>query len=102
VRLCTYYRRFISGFAYIAKPLTRLTEAKRTFEWSTETDNFQALKDALCTAHVLCYPRSREKFIVNTDASYVGIGGVLLSQSALAWLKSVTMRKFWYVLEHST
>jgi hypothetical protein len=34
--LCTYYRRFISGFADIAKPLTRLTEEKLTFEWSTE------------------------------------------------------------------
>jgi hypothetical protein len=24
--LCTYYRWFISGFAYIVKPLTKLTE----------------------------------------------------------------------------
>jgi hypothetical protein len=27
--LCTYYRRFISSFANIAKPLTRLTEEKQ-------------------------------------------------------------------------
>jgi hypothetical protein len=27
--LCTYYRRFISGFADIAKPLTKLTDHKR-------------------------------------------------------------------------
>jgi hypothetical protein len=29
--LCTHYRRFISGFAKIAKPLTQLTEEKRPF-----------------------------------------------------------------------
>ena len=38
---------------------------------------FQALKEALCTAPVLGYPRPGEKFIVDTDASNVGIGGVL-------------------------
>jgi hypothetical protein len=26
--LCTYYRRFISGFANVVKPLAKLTEAK--------------------------------------------------------------------------
>jgi hypothetical protein len=32
--LCTYYRKFISGFADIAKPLTHLTEERRHFHWS--------------------------------------------------------------------
>jgi hypothetical protein len=76
--LCTYYRRFISGFADIAKPLTRLTEEKRLFELSTETEKaFRALKEALCMAPVLSYTRPGEKFIIDTDASNVGIGGVL-------------------------
>ena len=76
--LCTYYRRFISGFAEIANPLSKLTEEKRTFDWATEAETaFQALKDALCTAPVQGYPRPGEKFIVDTDASNVGIGGVL-------------------------
>jgi hypothetical protein len=76
--LCTYYRRFISGFADIAKPLTRLTEERRIFEWSTETETAcQALKKALCTTPVLGYPRPGEKFIVDTDAINVGISGIL-------------------------
>ena len=76
--LCTYYRRFISGFADITKPLTKLTEEKRTYEWSTETETaFQALEEALCTAPVLGYPRPGQKFIVDTDSSNVGRGGVL-------------------------
>jgi len=76
--LCTYYRRFISGFADIVKPLTRLIEEKRTFECSTEAETaFQALKKALCMAPVLGYPQPGEKFIIDTDASNIGIGGVL-------------------------
>jgi len=74
--LCTYYRMFISGFADLAKPLTRLTEDKRTFEWSADTETaFQTLKEALCTAPGL--PAAGERFIVDTDASNVRIGGVL-------------------------
>ena len=76
--LCTYYRVFISGFANIAKPLNRLIEQKRRFKWSAETETaFQTLKEALCTTPVLGYPRPGEMFIVDTDASNVGIGGVL-------------------------
>jgi hypothetical protein len=76
--LCTYYSRFISGFADISKPLTRLIEEKRIFEWSAETETaFQTLKEALCTAPVLGYPRPGVKSIVDTDASSVGIGGVM-------------------------
>ena len=73
-----YYRRFIAGFADITKPLTRLTEEKWTFKWSPEKETgFQSLKGALRTAHVLGYPRTGEKFIVDTDASNVGISGLL-------------------------
>jgi len=35
---CTYYRRFVSGFEGIAKPLTSLTGEKWSFEWSTEAE----------------------------------------------------------------
>jgi hypothetical protein len=76
--LCTYYTRFIHCFADIDKPLTRVTEEKRTFEWSPESEiAFRSLKEALCTAPVLGYPRPGEKFIVDTNASYTVIGGVL-------------------------
>jgi hypothetical protein len=36
--LCTYYRRFIFNFADIANPLSKLTEEKRAFRLSTETE----------------------------------------------------------------
>jgi hypothetical protein len=76
--LCTYYRRFISRFAEIAKPLTQLTVGKRPFHWSPEAETaYHSLKNALCTIPVLGYPQTGEKFIVDTEASNVGIGGVL-------------------------
>jgi hypothetical protein len=73
-----YYRRFISVFTDIAKLLARLTEEERTFEWPTETETaFQSLKEVMCTAPVLGYPRPEGKFILDTDASNMGIGAVL-------------------------
>jgi len=76
--LCTCYRRFIYVFADIAKLLTRLTEEKRTFNWSAEAETaFQALKRTLCTTPVLGYPQPGERFIIDTDATSILIGGVL-------------------------
>jgi hypothetical protein len=76
--LCTYYRRFTSGFANIAKLLTRVTEEKRNFERPTEAETaFQSLKEILCTSPVLGYPRPGGKFIVDNDTINVGIGAVL-------------------------
>jgi hypothetical protein len=75
--LCTHYRRFISGFAHIAKPLTRLTEQKQSFQWTPVVEAaFQTLKGALFPAPILAYPQPGESFIVETDASNFGIGGI--------------------------
>ena len=76
--LCTYYRRYVLGFANIAKPLTRLTEDKKIFVWDSDcTQAFEELKSALSSAPILSYPRPNEEFILDTDASNFGIGGVL-------------------------
>jgi hypothetical protein len=64
---------FLSGFADIAKPLTKMTEEKRIYELSTETETaFHALKEALCTAPVLCNPQPGQKFIVSTNKQQRG------------------------------
>ena len=45
VGLCSYYRRFVRGFAGIARPLYRLTEGQRQFQWTSECeDTFRQLK----------------------------------------------------------
>lgn len=76
--LCTYYRRFIKNFADIAGCLHKLTEKGRVYKWSSECDtSFQELKERLCSAPILAYPKPGERFIIDTDASNIGIGGVL-------------------------
>nr|GFA15786.1 putative reverse transcriptase domain-containing protein [Tanacetum cinerariifolium] len=48
--LAGYYRRFIEGFSLISKPLTKLTQKNKKFEWETEAEEaFQTLKQKLLT-----------------------------------------------------
>ncbi|UYV75275.1 K02A2.6-like [Cordylochernes scorpioides] len=76
--LCTYYRRFVEGYADIAVPLHRLTEARASFHWNEECEKaFRALKRSLCSNPILAYPQPGTNFILDTDASNLGIGGVL-------------------------
>ena len=75
--LCTYYRRFIAGFADIAKLLTRLREKKWTFKWSPEAET--AVHSLRGTVYSNCpgLPTTRGEFIVDTNTINVGIGGAL-------------------------
>lgn len=76
--LCTYYRRFVKDFATVAKPLHELTQKNRRFCWNERCDEaFLTLKKALTTAPILQFPTCRDQFVVDTDASQDGIGGVL-------------------------
>lgn len=81
LRLASYYRRFVRGFADIARPLHPLTEKGRRFQWSESCQRaFDQLKMGLTTAPVLAYPDPNKPFILDTDASDVGIGAVLSQQ----------------------
>ena len=74
----SYYRRFIKDFAQITKPLHRLTEDTATFAWTEPCQAaFEKLRRRLTSAPVLAYPDFNRQFILDTDASDVGIGGVL-------------------------
>ena len=74
----SYYRRFVKDFAHIARPLHRLTERTASFVWTDECqDTFNQLRQCLCSAPVLAYPDFSRPFILDTDASDVGIGAVL-------------------------
>jgi hypothetical protein len=74
----SYYRRFIKDFACIARPLHRLTERTAPFVWTNECQQaFDELRRCLCSAPVLAYPDFSRQFILDTDASDVGIGAVL-------------------------
>ncbi|GJU15633.1 reverse transcriptase [Tanacetum coccineum] len=75
--LTGYYRRFIKGYAIISHPLTALLK-KNAYKWSGATQQaFEALKLAMSQALVLKLPNFNEPFIVETDASGIGVGAVL-------------------------
>nr|GEW49621.1 putative reverse transcriptase domain-containing protein [Tanacetum cinerariifolium] len=77
--LASYYRRFIEGFSLIAKPLTKLTQKNKTYEWGEEEEGaFQLLKDKLCSAPNLALSEGSEDFVIYCDASLKGYGAVLM------------------------
>ena len=76
--LASYYRRFCPGFAEIARPLHKLCEKGRKFQWTPEAQKaFDRLKQVLTSPPVLAYPLPNIRFIVDTDASAFSVGGVL-------------------------
>ncbi|GKA21692.1 reverse transcriptase domain-containing protein, partial [Tanacetum coccineum] len=79
--LAGYYRRFIEGFSLITKPLTKLTQKNKRFEWGVDKDEaFQKLKQDLCTAPILVLPEGPDDFVVYCDASLKGYGVVLMQR----------------------
>ena len=81
VGLASYYRRFVKGFSSIASQLTNLTKQNVPFVWSDECEeSFQKLKTLLTTAPILTLPVEGKNFIVYCDASYSGLGTVLMQE----------------------
>ena len=78
--LVGYYQRFILGFATLASPLNDLTRKALPdrIRWSEAAERaFGTLRGALCSEPVLVTPDFASPLIVHTDASEVGLGGVL-------------------------
>ena len=75
-----YYRKFIRNYAFTAQPLSaalRKTEPKEII-WTPEREKaFYTLEKPLCDVCYLTIPTPEDTYIVYTDASYMGIGGVL-------------------------
>ncbi|KAD4179016.1 hypothetical protein E3N88_27607 [Mikania micrantha] len=79
--LAGYYRRFIQDFAKIASPLTKLTRKNTKFVWGEDQDkSFNELKTKLTQAPVLTLPDGSNDFVVYSDASYLGLGCVLMQR----------------------
>ncbi|CAG8826481.1 9045_t:CDS:1, partial [Dentiscutata erythropus] len=78
IGLASYYRKFIPGFAALARPLHHLLQKDVSFCWGPEQQKaFEILKNHLITAPVLKYPDFDDMFYLYTDASSTGLGAVL-------------------------
>lgn len=79
IGMANWYRTFIPNFADLAGPLTDSLRGKKTAISITPqiAESFEKLKVALATAPVLAQPDFSREFVVQCDASRVGVGGVL-------------------------
>jgi hypothetical protein len=76
-----YYRCFIEGFSKNDRLMTALLAKKVEFKWTPACQqSFEMLKQKLTTAPVLVLPDVHKPFSVYCDASYTGLGCVLMQE----------------------
>ena len=76
--MANFYRRFVKGFAAIAKPMIDLTKKDRDFTWGTEEEaTFQKLK-TLTSAPILQVFDKDKPHEVWVDASDYAVGAMLV------------------------
>jgi hypothetical protein len=92
--LAGYYRRFISDFSKIVKPITSLLKNDTKFVWSSKSNEaFEQLKVLLTTAPVLAQPDIEKPFDVYCDASGSGLGCVLMQEGRVIAYASRQLRR---------
>ncbi|PZC75624.1 hypothetical protein B5X24_HaOG205900 [Helicoverpa armigera] len=79
--LVGYFRKFIQNFAQIANPLTKLLKKNISWEWTDEQNNaFIDLKNKLSDRPILAIYSHTAETELHTDASRLGIGGIVLQR----------------------
>lgn len=80
--LCSWYRRFIPQFSTLMAPINELIKNRKKGQkifWNPKAQKaFEDIKQALVSAPLLVSPDFSIPFIVQCDASDVGLGCVLL------------------------
>ena len=76
--LTNYYRDYIAHYAEIAAPLYDLLRKGKSWQWTSDQQMaLEAVKTAFTAANGLIHPNPTDLFVLDTDASLEGIGGVL-------------------------
>lgn len=80
--LCNWLREYIPKFAEIAAPLTDLLSGKTRFKWSpTQQAAMEKIQEAFEKPLELKRPIPDTPFVLQTDASGIGIAAVLYQQT---------------------
>jgi hypothetical protein len=82
--LCSikYYHSLIPNITELTADLFKMAEnRKKACVWTPEMlDKFEILKQTLITSPVLAFPDHSKRFVIQTDASNIGISGVLMQK----------------------
>ena len=90
-----YYREFVKDFATKAFAMSSLMRKATSFVWTDEAQkSFEDVKEALMNATALALPDSEGKFVLDTDASTVGISGILHQEQE--WNGRKLLRPIYY------
>jgi len=78
LEFANFYRLFIRNYSSVAAPLHALISPGTRFLWNPQAEEaFRNLKKRFTSAPILTLPDPELQFIVEVDASNVGVGGVL-------------------------
>ena len=76
-----FYRRFCKNFSTVCLPLTTLLKKHVKYQWTADCQKaFDDVKAMLSLSPILKAPDFSRPFVVYTDASGQGIGGVLMQK----------------------
>jgi len=84
----SFYRRYVKMLAMHTAILTPLTSrlAPSKVVWSSEGESaFKSIVDLICNTCTLCIPLPQDCYSIVTDASGLGIGGVLQVERDGVW-----------------
>jgi hypothetical protein len=73
-----FIRQYIRHYADLSAPLEAVKNIKGTIQWTERMErHFEQLKSAVAHPPFLCFPDFSRPFYIGTDASQLGVGGVL-------------------------
>ncbi|XP_040945805.1 uncharacterized protein [Gossypium hirsutum] len=97
--LVGYYCCFVDKFSSIATQLAKLLQKNVIFEWTdARQKSFDKLKLVLTEAPVLTQQESGKEYVVFSDASYIGLGCVLILKYLLTQKELNLRQRHWIKL----
>ena len=82
--ICQYQARFLINYAKEVQPLRELLKKEKRWKWSAREDEaFQNVKRLFAESVMLQKPDYDRPFIIYCDASYRGVGCILIQENVL-------------------